>query len=54
MKSDVDASPERNSSPLPDCPTCGEPVAFVTVTGPHTGSASPCGCSVPPGLLERD
>ncbi|WP_175480078.1 hypothetical protein [Natrinema salaciae] len=50
-----DASDGTNdgSPPLPDCPTCGAPVAVVTASGPHTGSASPCGCSVPPDLLRR-
>ncbi|ELY69573.1 hypothetical protein [Natrinema versiforme] len=43
-----------DSSPLPDCPRCGEPVGFVTATGPVTASASPCGCSVPFGLGQRD
>ncbi|QCS43028.1 hypothetical protein [Natrinema versiforme] len=51
---DADSSTDTDSSSLPDCPRCGEPVGFVTATGPHTGTASPCGCSVPPGLLERD
>lgn len=37
----------------PDCPVCGEPIAFITATGPHTGSVGPCGCSVPPTLIER-
>jgi hypothetical protein len=54
MNSDIDASPERDSASLPDCPTCGEPITVVSATGPHTGSASPCGCSVPPDLLERE
>lgn len=39
--------------PLPDCPHCGDPVLMVVATGPHEGSAVPCGCSVPPGLIER-
>ncbi|WP_226482326.1 hypothetical protein [Natrinema amylolyticum] len=39
---------------LPDCPRCGRPVWVVTVTGPTDGTASPCGCSVLPGSLERD
>ncbi|MFC6765733.1 hypothetical protein [Natrinema soli] len=59
-KSDDDASPrpeendDSDSSSRPDCPRCGAPVGFVTVTGPLTASASPCGCSVPPNLVQRD
>lgn len=37
----------------PECPMCGDPVAFVTATGPHTGSVGPCCCSVPPTVIER-
>ncbi|WP_086009363.1 hypothetical protein [Natrinema versiforme] len=51
---DTDSSPDADSSSLPDCPRCGEPVTTVTVSGPHTGIAGPCGCSVSPGLLERE
>ncbi|WP_247730634.1 hypothetical protein [Halovivax limisalsi] len=29
---------------LPLCPYCETPIAAVTSTGPHTHSASPCGC----------
>lgn len=54
MRSDIDSSGDSDSSSLPDCPRCGEPVTTVTVSGPHTGIAGPCGCSVPPGLLERE
>ncbi|WP_222918873.1 hypothetical protein [Natrinema sp. SYSU A 869] len=55
MRSDSDASDDNNgSSSPPDCPRCGEPVGFVTVTGPMTASASPCGCSVPPALVQRE
>ncbi|QCS40974.1 hypothetical protein [Natrinema versiforme] len=39
---------------VPDCPRCGRPVWVVTVTGPITATASPCGCSVAPGTLERE
>ncbi|WP_226040049.1 hypothetical protein [Natrinema sp. DC36] len=45
---------DDEDSPFPACPRCGDPVLFSVVTGPHTGFASPCGCSVPPGLLERE
>ncbi|WP_226041437.1 hypothetical protein [Natrinema sp. DC36] len=45
---------DGNLSSRPDCPRCGTPVGFVTVTGPLTASASPCGCSVPPNLVQRD
>ncbi|QCC58983.1 hypothetical protein DVR14_10200 [Natrinema thermotolerans] len=39
---------------VPDCPRCGRPVWVVTVTGPGVGTASPCGCPVVPGSLERE
>ncbi len=48
---DSDSTASGDSSPLPDCPRCGKPVAFSAATGPDTGSVSPCGCSVPPDLL---
>lgn len=54
MSSDADPTADEDSSPVPDCPSCGEPVAVVSVTGPHTAAAGPCGCSITPGLLERD
>ncbi|WP_222920473.1 hypothetical protein [Natrinema sp. SYSU A 869] len=36
------------------CPRCGDPALLSVVTGPSTGFVDPCGCSVPPGLLERE
>ncbi|WP_226007764.1 hypothetical protein [Natrinema salinisoli] len=56
MTSDTDPGGDSDDrlSLLPTCPTCGDPVSFLTVTGPHTGIVNPCGCSMPPGLLERD
>jgi hypothetical protein len=53
MSDDVDGSDDPDSSP-PDCPTCGDPVHVVTASGPYSGTASPCGCSVDPGLITRD
>ncbi|WP_247730631.1 hypothetical protein [Halovivax limisalsi] len=29
---------------LPLCPYCDAPVTDITSAGPHTHSASPCGC----------
>ncbi|WP_222920145.1 hypothetical protein [Natrinema sp. SYSU A 869] len=55
MGSDADAVDDPDDSSLrPDCPRCGAPVGFVTATGPMTASASPCGCTVPPNLVQRD
>ncbi|WP_408959558.1 hypothetical protein [Natrinema sp. 74] len=56
MDSDADGADDDGDgvSPLPDCPRCGDPVGFVTASGPLTGTASPCGCSVPPELVQRD
>ncbi|WP_226006190.1 hypothetical protein [Natrinema salinisoli] len=50
MGRDRSASEVESSNPV--CPRCGDPVTFVTAVGPQTGTASPCGCSVPPGLIE--
>ncbi|SER78814.1 hypothetical protein [Natrinema salaciae] len=41
-------------SALPDCPRCGRTVWVVSAIGPGEGTASPCGCPVVPGTLERD
>ncbi|MDF9747672.1 hypothetical protein [Natrinema salsiterrestre] len=46
-------APEPWVFSLPDCPVCGQPVTNVTVTGPRSGTAEPCGCSVLPGTLDR-
>ncbi|ELY73866.1 hypothetical protein [Natrinema pallidum] len=51
-RDDTDAN--RDDSSPPDCPRCGDPIAFLTVSGPMTGSVSPCGCSVPPALVHRE
>ncbi|WP_226482027.1 hypothetical protein [Natrinema amylolyticum] len=49
-----DESFEAVESSLPDCPTCGRSVWVVTVSGPLEATASPCGCAVAPGRLERE
>ncbi|RZH69467.1 hypothetical protein [Natrinema altunense] len=49
-----DTDTDCDGSSPPDCPRCGEPIAFLTVSGPMTGSVSPCGCSVPPALVHRE
>ncbi|QCW02114.1 hypothetical protein [Natrinema pallidum] len=49
-----DTAANRDDSSPPDCPRCGDPIAFLTVSGPMTGSVSPCGCSVPPALVHRE
>ncbi|ELY76761.1 hypothetical protein [Natrinema pallidum] len=51
--SDEPDTSDDGSWSRPECPSCGEPVTFVTASGPHTGTVSPCGCSVPPGLISR-
>ncbi|WP_255194092.1 hypothetical protein [Natronobeatus ordinarius] len=38
---------------LPTCPHCGTPVATVTSRGPTEHYASPCGCRIRAGALER-
>ncbi|ELY84273.1 hypothetical protein [Natrinema altunense] len=53
MCSGRDGDRDGDSSP-PECPRCGEPVGFLTVSGPMTASASPCGCTVPPNLVQPD
>ncbi|GAB3039065.1 hypothetical protein [Natronobiforma cellulositropha] len=42
------ADSEEPAPSLPPCPLCGAPVVTVTVTGPETGYASPCGCRIFP------
>ncbi|ELY77568.1 MULTISPECIES: hypothetical protein [Natrinema] len=54
MGSDRAASDDAASSAPPDCPRCGQRIAFLTVSGPMTASVSPCGCSVPPALVHRE
>ncbi|WP_222920493.1 hypothetical protein [Natrinema sp. SYSU A 869] len=51
---DDDESFETFESSLPDCPTCGRSVWVVSVSGPLEATASPCGCAVAPGRLERE
>ncbi|MDF9744485.1 hypothetical protein [Natrinema salsiterrestre] len=46
-------APEPWVLSLPNCPVCGESVTNVTVTGPRSGTAEPCGCSVLPGTIDR-
>lgn len=36
-----------------ECPRCGEPVAFTVVHGLSEARLSPCGCTVPPEILEN-
>ncbi|OAQ53226.1 hypothetical protein HTG_07045 [Natrinema mahii] len=50
----VDERAAAAAQGLPDCPRCGRPVWIVTVSGPGVGTASPCGCPVVPGSLERE
>ncbi len=50
----ADEATDATDWSLPDCPACGRPVWVVTVNGPSDATASPCGCSVPPGSLERE
>ncbi|WP_222917129.1 hypothetical protein [Natrinema sp. SYSU A 869] len=40
-----------DSSVLPDCPSCGEPIITTTVVGPMDAYAAPCGCRVSPAAL---
>ncbi|WP_168713801.1 hypothetical protein [Natrinema altunense] len=53
MRSGRDGDPDDDSPP-PECPRCGAPIGFLTVSGPMTASASPCGCTVPPKLVHPD
>jgi hypothetical protein len=43
---------DSESGTLPSCPTCGSPIAMVTMTGPTDGIASPCGCQFVPDAHE--
>lgn len=60
MTSEKDDFGTESESERPDltsiveCPTCGTPVALVTMTEPTIGVATPCGCHVAPDLLESD
>ncbi|MFC3957328.1 hypothetical protein [Halovivax cerinus] len=38
--------PDPDECPFPACPRCGMPVVRITSSGPHTHSASPCGCGL--------
>ncbi|WP_435065052.1 hypothetical protein [Halobaculum sp. EA56] len=38
---------------FPSCPNCGDPVATLSVAGPGSARAGPCGCQLP-GPLETD
>ncbi|SEW22573.1 hypothetical protein [Natrinema salifodinae] len=53
MRNDVETDDFETPS-LPTCPVCGAPVTLLIATGPVEGTARPCGCSVPPGTLQRD
>ena len=43
-ESDARTDPDPVDSSLPPCPRCGNPVADVRSTGPHSHNVSPCGC----------
>ncbi|MBZ6496389.1 hypothetical protein [Natrinema longum] len=51
---DTSEPDDHGSQYLPDCPRCGTPVAIVSATGPNRATASPCGCLVSPGLINRE
>ncbi|SEP74705.1 hypothetical protein [Natrinema salaciae] len=40
-------------APVSVCPRCGDPVSFAVVTPPESGTLEPCGCGMPPDLLEQ-
>ncbi|MCU4974304.1 hypothetical protein OB955_16380 [Halobacteria archaeon AArc-m2/3/4] len=44
-------SPTNTTLPL--CPRCDHPVVAVTTRGPHDHVASPCGCRLSSGTLDR-
>ncbi|ADD05115.1 uncharacterized protein Nmag_1539 [Natrialba magadii ATCC 43099] len=50
----ADPPGEVTMSSIPDCPLCGQPVTTVTVLGPVTAVAVPCGCRAPPEVLLVD
>ncbi|WP_323171946.1 hypothetical protein [Natrialba sp. PRR66] len=50
----ADPPDEPTTASLPDCPLCGQPVTTVTIHGPATGIAAPCGCRAPPEVLLVD
>ncbi|WP_254862260.1 hypothetical protein [Halovivax gelatinilyticus] len=39
-------TPDLADCPFPRCPFCETPVVAITSTGPHSHSASPCGCGL--------
>ncbi|WP_207591441.1 hypothetical protein [Halomontanus rarus] len=41
------------STTLPPCPRCDHPVVAVTTRGPNHHVASPCGCRLSSGTLDR-
>ncbi len=53
LEAESDAATSDSRS-LVECPTCGTPVALVTMKEPTIGIATPCGCHVAPSLLESD
>ncbi|ELZ04891.1 hypothetical protein [Natrialba asiatica] len=50
----ADPPDEPTTASLPDCPLCGQPVTTVTIHGPATAVAAPCGCRAPPEVLLVD
>ncbi|GAB7018957.1 hypothetical protein [Halostagnicola bangensis] len=52
LETESDATSDSRS--LVECPTCGTPVALVTMKEPTIGIATPCGCHVAPNLLESN
>ncbi|WP_254522995.1 hypothetical protein [Natrinema caseinilyticum] len=49
----VESSETAAEASLPTCPRCGVRVSQVTMRGPTEQVATPCGCSIAPGSLER-
>ncbi|WP_323172254.1 hypothetical protein [Natrialba sp. PRR66] len=45
---------EPTGPSLPDCPLCGQAVVTVTILGPTTAVAAPCGCRAPPEVVLVD
>ncbi|WP_255194089.1 hypothetical protein [Natronobeatus ordinarius] len=50
MDNELENDPSSES--FPTCPNCGMPVVDVTITGPTTQYARPCGCLVHLSELE--
>jgi len=54
---DIESVPDSSirdvGDSFPSCPTCGDPVRSLSVAGPGTVRAGPCGCLLP-GPLDAD